>query len=503
MKTNIKLFIKVVIINLIMITSMYATVYASPKNEQVISDNKILEDVSNSEKIALNNYNENQTYLIEGKTKNILEELNINFQQVNKIELIQKDKNELYRIECDESIIEIDAHNNQLVSIINLKDTDLPGKYKSKQSYCIDEKVSLSRIPKTFNENLIKTSSDLTLTNIISKIESLFQISSDYKLVYNKEFDEDLWELSWQKEIYSNVFNKYDGFKAIVNRKDGSLEAFNRFNEPITYNNPLVSSEQAISIGKGIIKEHGLEDNTYTKAVLTVAKPNRFWETGSLEYLDIPKLAWKVTFSYGDSYVEVYVDSFNNQIIGGDHSKSSEGFGAFTIPTFVYNRESNNNAQNGLKKLGYNDINYAYGNPSKGTLNNFFGRNDAYAVYISSHGGLNPTRLHNNTSNNYWTLYPSDISGNWHLVILDACTTADTTEWADAFKVRGYSRRAYLGWYGTVEVGNAYNFYKNFWELVGSMPIQKAAVQAASSVPGSGTTPIRFYGDKSYYGWAW
>lgn len=35
------------------------------------------------------------------------------------------------------------------------------------------------------------------------------------------------------------------------------------------------------------------------------------------------------------------------------------------------------------------------------------------------------------------------------------------------------------------------------------MSIRDAAVTAAEEVPGSGTTPIRFYGDKEYYGEAW
>lgn len=37
----------------------------------------------------------------------------------------------------------------------------------------------------------------------------------------------------------------------------------------------------------------------------------------------------------------------------------------------------------------------------------------------------------------------------------------------------------------------------------GKVSIRQAAVDAAADVPGEGTTPIKFYGDRSYTGKAW
>lgn len=102
------------------------------------------------------------------------------------------------------------------------------------------------------------------------------------------------------------------------------------------------------------------------------------------------------------------------------------------------------------------------------------------------------------------TFYTYDVSGNWHFVFLDACHTADSSNWANRFNISSsYSNRAYLGWSGAVLTGNSYKFAVQFWPLVGTMSIRNAAVAAAAEVEGSGTTPIRFYGDTSYYGKAW
>ena len=43
-------------------------------------------------------------------------------------------------------------------------------------------------------------------------------------------------------------------------------------------------------------------------------------------------------------------------------------------------------------------------------------------------------------------------------------------------------------------------FQDYFWPRVGNKAIQALALDAANSVPGQGTTPIRFWGDTSYTG---
>ena len=55
-------------------------------------------------------------------------------------------------------------------------------------------------------------------------------------------------------------------------------------------------------------------------------------------------------------------------------------------------------------------------------------------------------------------------------------------------------------WFDTVQLVYTHQFQDYFWPRVGNKAIQALALDAANSVPGQGTTPIRFWGDTSYTG---
>ncbi len=96
---------------------------------------------------------------------------------------------------------------------------------------------------------------------------------------------------------------------------------------------------------------------------------------------------------------------------------------------------------------------------------------------------------------------PQHIVGNWHLVILNACSTGKTTAFADAFHINGYSNRGFVGWFTSVNsqaVGEWSGYFNN---LVGTQSIRMAHLNATYSC--ILYTPARFYGDTSWYGWAY
>lgn len=127
------------------------------------------------------------------------------------------------------------------------------------------------------------------------------------------------------------------------------------------------------------------------------------------------------------------------------------------------------------------------------------GTSSEYALYYCGHASTTVLAFqqHNIISS-------SDVSGNWHFVFLDGCSTAANTGWASAFNIYGYSNRAFLGWTTAVSLINTHAFNEEFWPLLdGTTSVRQAAVDAAAEVPGSGTTPIRFYGDTTYNGEAW
>ena len=162
-------------------------------------------------------------------------------------------------------------------------------------------------------------------------------------------------------------------------------------------------------------------------------------------------------------------------------------------------------AINGFNSLGYSVT--TQNNPTRSQIlswTNYSG--DNYAFYISTHGPSDASAAAGATYfiDNYGqAIYPGNITGNWDLVYIDACNSKRNNNFPNTLNITGYSRRAYLGWATEVGVAAANQFNNYFWEnYVTHHPIQAAAVYAAGDVPGAGTTPIRFAGDSSWYGYS-
>lgn len=155
-------------------------------------------------------------------------------------------------------------------------------------------------------------------------------------------------------------------------------------------------------------------------------------------------------------------------------------------------------------RLGYSVTAYSDSVTSKSTVTSYINQSaNNYAFSL--------TAKRNSSNGNpiigSSTLAKNEISGNWHLVILNFPYSAADQSWANAFKTVGYTNRAFMGWYSSydeVDVNSwTYNFMiqLNFYGA-GSYPtLRDAALEAADYV--SGSTPIRMYGDKTWNGLAW
>ncbi|MBR4940685.1 MAG: hypothetical protein IKZ19_01635 [Clostridia bacterium] len=104
-----------------------------------------------------------------------------------------------------------------------------------------------------------------------------------------------------------------------------------------------------------------------------------------------------------------------------------------------------------------------------------------------------------------WYIEPDDIPGNWKFVFLDCCYCAVDETFANAFNIYSTSvNRAFLGWRAEVYGGPSLDFSEHFFpeveDQIHSNNIRDAAVWAAAQVDGDQSTPIRFYGDRTYDG---
>ena len=153
-------------------------------------------------------------------------------------------------------------------------------------------------------------------------------------------------------------------------------------------------------------------------------------------------------------------------------------------------------AISGLQTLGYS-VTSSLGAITKASMLSWIGNTgNGYAMYVHTLGGSGYfSDYYGNTINS------SNISGNWDFVYIDSSYSAATSSLANAFHTTGYSNRCFLGWSGTITTLNSNTFNYYFWlTYIGNTSVRTAAVNAAASVPGSGTTPTKLYGSTTYTG---
>lgn len=182
-------------------------------------------------------------------------------------------------------------------------------------------------------------------------------------------------------------------------------------------------------------------------------------------------------------------------------AEGAKAFGNNAISTYIDDMDF---AFGGFRKLGYSSSTCAaYYNDIMNWINT---SSNNYGFYITTHGptdedAMAGTNFFCTEDGNY--IYPNNITGNWHLVYIDACNSKRSNAFANAFKISGHSNRGYLGWATSVPTVSANQFNDYFWNTyVTTRSIQAAAVAAAGQVPGAGTTPIRFVGDTGWYGYS-
>lgn len=352
------------------------------------------------------------------------------------------------------------------------------------------------------NRKNIAETNNKKLYVIIDKIKEYYKLDKKYKLVQNKQIEEDYYQLIWQKELKENVFNPYDSIQVIVNANDLSISSLVKFTMQIDMVDTIVTEEQAKENAFSFFNDYRIIKSDI-EAQLTTFRPNYYWDNNKIKKdANFIRLAYKVQ-DYNNT-LAVYIDAITGDNLGGGVSLSisNDSAGCFGAGTLSYSTQLTDLAYDGMENLGYSNntklVEYATLGES---IKNFWKDDNSYAFYVTCHGNYDVIG-DDKGEDELWALYPRDVSGNWKFVFLDACKTALNDTWTTAFNItNSSSNRAFLGWTDTVKDSNSHLFSQQFWsKLDGKKTIYNAAVEAANAVPGTGTTPIKFYGDKSYTG---
>ena len=118
-----------------------------------------------------------------------------------------------------------------------------------------------------------------------------------------------------------------------------------------------------------------------------------------------------------------------------------------------------------------------------------------YGFVLAAHTDENYILCINDDEN----LYPSEISGNWHLVLLNSCSAMANDSYARAFKTVGYTHRAAIGFTTPIGFFSGYHFWRYANQVVCSTSLGNVVDYANNIVGCDGI----IYGDSSWNGYAW
>lgn len=363
-------------------------------------------------------------------------------------------------------------------------------------------------------EELQKSCADL-----MPKLYSLFNIKEEYLLTETYDFDQDYLFFTFEKEMKSGITNPFQSINVVQNKNTLNFTIAVKFDRSPNAITPKISAVDAISVAN----EYTAEGITLNSAELTYVS-DAVYNSKIYQCDDVCYLVYKI--SSADSNLFIYIDALSGNYISRDWMMLETGY---TVAISESNNPDADNynsnmdnmtsaeiaqynswryqkrvwAASAMARLGYSVTSASFSTSALITsVRNYLqALTNEYAFYFTGHGS--ETALGFKRSG-IERITIDDVAGNWHFVFLDACKTAVDTRWADAFRINGYSNRAYLGWNGNIAWDAGYQFAQEFWPLInGTNTVRQAAVDAAALVPGSGTTPIRFYGDTSYTGEAW
>lgn len=97
------------------------------------------------------------------------------------------------------------------------------------------------------------------------------------------------------------------------------------------------------------------------------------------------------------------------------------------------------------------------------------------------------------------SLEASQVTGNWHLVLLNTCYVCGNDTFPNAFKTVGYSNRATIGFNNDVSFIDARNYWRGFNNLAGNDSLGNINDYLNNLI---GTQAL-VYGDWQWNGYAW
>lgn len=367
---------------------------------------------------------------------------------------------------------------------------------------------------------------------INSKIDSLTEqeyidyiinnyVPKEYSLIETENTFKDIHLISCRKPNKYGIINDYDKYKITIDISKKVVLGFNKINEYIINNTPIISKEMAENIAteKMITEGYKIDNAVNPEVELTVKRENDYFEDVDysemneeemVKYTDIElnrplALVYSIKFQSG---LKIYVDALKGDIVGGTEVASKDA-----MTTFGSNKEKSDyrfamtagNINRLFSILGYNSI-ISDSIADNGRSAQAFVQGDGNNYAFSFSGHASPTSFGNgHEDSRYYVRYlsPDQVRCCWDLVILNGCNTADHGNyWSNAFGIRNNSyRKAFIGWYAHEDIDVLRDFSRRLTNCVENHPRDSILENINRAISQQGTYyHVRFIGDSNYDG---
>lgn len=377
------------------------------------------------------------------------------------------------------------------------------------------ELLSLFRVNQMANNSNHVTSAKYTAEDYDTFIDSLYKknyIPNDFYCHSRHLYGNDIWIMSFIKSSDLNVINPFNSVKIGFDAVTGQILFYNRIcsfdKEPV----PSVSESVAELKALEYLKELNIVvDNPFEKAELHIIDLKDYFED---EYSDNQyALVYKLVLNDSNSGIaNILIDSDTGQVIFVDEYESYDGRAFYCLDNASssddrYRNTRATNYNNIMLHLGYTSTKAYLGQSSASatTISNYIQGDNSWAFTFSGHGNSSVIAGHNSSGNTVFSYSSSQVQGIWSFVVLDACSTAANSNWANAFQIYDFNTlgRSFVGWSTTVTYYMAKQFsqyFKNAMFANNSATVLSNIYTAIANIPGDDVYYVLYIGDRTTNG---
>lgn len=377
------------------------------------------------------------------------------------------------------------------------------------------ELLSLFRVNQMANNSNHITTAKYTADDYDTFIDSLYindYIPDDFYCHSRHLYGNDIWIMSFIKSSDLNVINPFNSVKIGFDAVTGQILFYNRISSFDKELMPSVSESAAVSKASEYLKELNIAaENSFEKTELIIINLRDYFED---EYSDNQySLVYKLTLNDPNSGVaDILIDSNTGQVIFVDEYESYDGRAFYCLDNASssddrYRNTRATNYNSIMLHLGYTSMKAYLGQSSASatTISNYIQGDNSWAFAFSGHGNSSVIAGHNSSGNTVFSYSSSQVQGIWSFVVLDACSTAANSTWANAFQIYDYNTngRSFIGWSTTVTYFMAKQFshyFKNAMFANNSATVLSNIYTAIANIPGDDVYYVLYIGDRTTNG---